>query len=55
MTVRLGTNTLLGLDPVAIRTVSTAPTGPRRPQIPAWDGYAAERVALVVADFLAGV
>ncbi len=54
VTVRLGTNTLLGLDPTAIRTVSTAPTSSRPPQIPAWDGHAAERVALVVADFLAG-
>ncbi len=54
VTVRLGTNTLLGLDPTAIRTVSTArrPGLPKR--IPAWDGHAAERSALVIADFIAG-
>ena len=53
VTVRLGTNTMLGLDPETIRKV-TLPSGPvERPQITTWDGKAAERVATVVADFLA--
>ncbi len=51
VTVRLGTNTLLGLDPAAIDRVAVGP--PRRPPtIPAWDGRAAERVATTVSQFL---
>ena len=51
VTVRLGTNTLLGLDPTAISRVSLDP--PNRPSaIPAWDGRAAERVAATVIAFL---
>ena len=51
VTVRLGTNTLLGLDPAAIGRVSLdSRSGPS--EIPAWDGRAAERVAATVARFL---
>lgn len=53
VTVRLGTNTMLGLDPAAIRHVSLLRGPAERPHITAWDGRAAERVADVVADYLA--
>ena len=64
MTVRAGTNTLLGLDPARIaeipelllsrpRPSGTGPGGeaeqPARPDL--WDGRAAERVADVLADW----
>ncbi|HET9163250.1 MAG TPA: UDP-N-acetylglucosamine 2-epimerase (non-hydrolyzing) [Solirubrobacterales bacterium] len=52
VTIRAGTNTLLGLDPAAIATIpaaladrSPAPTDPP----PLWDGHAAERIADVLA------
>ncbi len=53
MTVRAGTNTVLGLEPSRIGEV---PGLLRRPQSPAappplWDGRAAERVADVVTRF----
>ena len=53
VTVRLGTNTMLGLDPAGIKTVSTRPPAesPRRPET--WDGRAAERAAEVVERYLA--
>jgi UDP-N-acetylglucosamine 2-epimerase (non-hydrolysing) len=51
VTVRLGTNTLLGLDPAAIGRVALRP-GSRPPEIPGWDGRAAERVADIVVQFL---
>jgi UDP-N-acetylglucosamine 2-epimerase (non-hydrolysing) len=48
VTVELGTNTLLGLDPAAISeipaTLKTRPTAPPEPP-PLWDGHAAERIA----------
>lgn len=53
VTVRLGTNTMLGLDPAAIRQVTLRRGPAEPPQITAWDGRAAERVADVVADYLA--
>jgi len=47
VTVRLGTNTLLGLDPSRIAEIpgliEAGPSGARRP--PLWDGLAAERIA----------
>ncbi len=53
VTVRAGTNTLLGLDPAAIAGIPAAleargpaPTEPP----PLWDGHAAERVADVVLE-----
>jgi UDP-N-acetylglucosamine 2-epimerase (non-hydrolysing) len=53
VTVRAGTNTLLGLDPAAIAGIPAAlaargdaPTDPP----PLWDGHAAERVADVIVE-----
>jgi UDP-N-acetylglucosamine 2-epimerase (non-hydrolysing) len=53
VTVRLGTNTVLGLDPSGIRRVGVRATPASPTAIPGWDGRAAERAAAVVADFLA--
>jgi UDP-N-acetylglucosamine 2-epimerase (non-hydrolysing) len=52
VTIRAGTNTLLGLDPAAIGTIPAAladrdEASPEPP--PLWDGHAAERLAEVVA------
>jgi UDP-N-acetylglucosamine 2-epimerase (non-hydrolysing) len=51
ITLSVGTNTLLGLDPAAIRQIPLAlaqrPTNPPKPP-PLWDGHAAERIAEVV-------
>jgi UDP-N-acetylglucosamine 2-epimerase (non-hydrolysing) len=48
VTIRAGTNTLLGLDPAAISTIPAAlanrPPAPKEPP-PLWDGHAAERIA----------
>jgi UDP-N-acetylglucosamine 2-epimerase (non-hydrolysing) len=48
VTIRAGTNTLLGLDPAAIATIPAAltkrPLAPPKPP-PLWDGRAAERIA----------
>jgi UDP-N-acetylglucosamine 2-epimerase (non-hydrolysing) len=58
VTIRAGTNTLLGLDPARITEIpgllgSESPTadggGPPRPHPERWDGHAAERVADVLA------
>jgi UDP-N-acetylglucosamine 2-epimerase (non-hydrolysing) len=52
VTVELGTNTLLGLDPAAIAeipaTLAARPTAPPEPP-PLWDGHAAERIADILA------
>jgi UDP-N-acetylglucosamine 2-epimerase (non-hydrolysing) len=52
VTVRAGTNTLLGLDPAAIEGIPAALADrgepPQEPP-PLWDGHAAERIADVVA------
>ncbi|HEY5333371.1 MAG TPA: UDP-N-acetylglucosamine 2-epimerase (non-hydrolyzing) [Solirubrobacterales bacterium] len=52
VTVELGTNTLLGLDPAAISeipaTLAQGPTAPPDPP-PLWDGHAAERIADILA------
>jgi UDP-N-acetylglucosamine 2-epimerase (non-hydrolysing) len=52
VTIRAGTNTLLGLDPAAIAGIPAAlaerPTAPPEPP-PLWDGHAAERIADVIA------
>jgi UDP-N-acetylglucosamine 2-epimerase (non-hydrolysing) len=56
VTVRAGTNTLLGLEPAAIATIPAALAADRAspPEPPPyWDGHASERVAEVVAG-LAG-
>jgi UDP-N-acetylglucosamine 2-epimerase (non-hydrolysing) len=52
VTIRAGTNTLLGLDPAAIETIPAALA--RRPAErpeppPLWDGHAAERIAETIA------
>jgi len=52
VTIRAGTNTLLGLDPAAIAGIPQAlpaqhQTKPQPP--PLWDGHAAERIADVIA------
>jgi UDP-N-acetylglucosamine 2-epimerase (non-hydrolysing) len=53
VTVRAGTNTLLGLDPARIaeipRLLGSAAVTPQRPEF--WDGRAAERVAEAIADW----
>jgi len=52
VTIRAGTNTLLGLDPAAIATIPAAladrPAERREPP-PLWDGHAAERIAETIA------
>jgi UDP-N-acetylglucosamine 2-epimerase (non-hydrolysing) len=52
VTIRAGTNTLLGLDPAAIAGIPAAlaerPPAPAEPP-PLWDGHAAERIADVLA------
>jgi UDP-N-acetylglucosamine 2-epimerase (non-hydrolysing) len=50
VTIRMGTNTLLGLDPDAIERILPALAGPRRPHTapPLWDGGAAARAADVI-------
>ncbi len=56
VTVRAGTNTLLGLDPGAIAGIPAALAGrstERSEPPPLWDGRAAERIADVVASLTA--
>jgi UDP-N-acetylglucosamine 2-epimerase (non-hydrolysing) len=52
VTIRAGTNTLLGLDPAAIagipKALANRPAKPPEPP-PLWDGHAAERIADVLA------
>jgi UDP-N-acetylglucosamine 2-epimerase (non-hydrolysing) len=51
VTIRSGTNTLLGLDPGRIAEIpgllNRAEASPQRPDL--WDGHAAERIAAVLA------
>jgi UDP-N-acetylglucosamine 2-epimerase (non-hydrolysing) len=52
VTIRAGTNTLLGLDPAAIAGIPAALAarpGERPEPPPLWDGHAAERIADVLA------
>ncbi len=53
VTIRAGTNTLLGLDPAAIAGIPAALAArgeaPAEPPPPLWDGHAAERIADVIA------
>ena len=53
VTIRLGTNTLLGLDPERVASIPELlrePTSAERP--PLWDGKAAERIGDVVEEYL---
>jgi UDP-N-acetylglucosamine 2-epimerase (non-hydrolysing) len=53
VTIRAGTNTLLGLDPAAITTIPQALSAPRpaKPEPPPlWDGRASERIADVLSQ-----
>ena len=51
VTVRAGTNTLLGLDPARISEIPSAvrrTNGAVHPAPPGWDGHAAKRIAAVI-------
>jgi UDP-N-acetylglucosamine 2-epimerase (non-hydrolysing) len=52
VTLTLGTNTLLGADPAAIRRVEIPAEPPAPASIPGWDGRAGERAADAIAAFL---
>lgn len=55
ITVEQGTNTVLGIDPVAIAMIPTLLSHKRQPEpIPLWDGRAGERAAKVLATFVEG-
>jgi UDP-N-acetylglucosamine 2-epimerase (non-hydrolysing) len=54
VTVELGTNVLLGLEPERIAEIPALLARPREAQeIPLWDGHAGERAAAEIARFLA--
>ena len=55
VTVELGTNTILGLDPGAIRSIPELMQArqARHAAIPLWDGQAGPRAAKVIREFLA--
>jgi UDP-N-acetylglucosamine 2-epimerase (non-hydrolysing) len=58
ITIELGTNRLVGLDPAALASACeeelAAEVPARPPEIPLWDGRAGERAAAAVAERLAG-
>jgi UDP-N-acetylglucosamine 2-epimerase (non-hydrolysing) len=55
ITVELGTNTVLGLDPQRIAEIPALLAQTRAPStIPLWDGHAGERSADAVAQYLEG-
>ena len=55
VTVELGTNVVLGIDPGRIRAIPQMLKDARRPaeQIPLWDGNAGSRAAEIISEFLA--
>jgi UDP-N-acetylglucosamine 2-epimerase (non-hydrolysing) len=56
ITIELGTNRLLGLEPELLREVPTWLAEPRHGQIPPlWDGHAGERAAEAIERLLVGV
>ncbi|HEX9598335.1 MAG TPA: UDP-N-acetylglucosamine 2-epimerase (non-hydrolyzing) [Gaiellaceae bacterium] len=56
ITIELGTNTLLGLEPERLRELPTLLAEPKHGQIPPlWDGHAGERAAEAVERLLVGV
>jgi UDP-N-acetylglucosamine 2-epimerase (non-hydrolysing) len=56
VTVELGTNMVLGVDPGRIRAIPQMLKDARRPaeKIPLWDGDAGSRAAEIIGEFLAG-
>jgi len=56
VTVELGTNRLVGLDPQALREACAAelaaPQADKRPPIPLWDGHAGVRAAAAVSEMM---
>jgi UDP-N-acetylglucosamine 2-epimerase (non-hydrolysing) len=56
VTVELGTNVVLGIDPGRIRAIPQMLKDARWPteQIPLWDGNAGSRAAEIISEFLAG-
>ena len=56
ITIELGTNTLLGLEPERLRELPTLLAEPKHGQIPPlWDGHAGERAAEAIERLLVGV
>jgi len=56
ITIELGTNTLLGLEPERLRELPTLLAKPKQGQIPPlWDGKAGERAAEAIESLLVGV
>jgi UDP-N-acetylglucosamine 2-epimerase (non-hydrolysing) len=56
ITIEVGTNTLLGLDPERLREVPALLAGPKRGQIPPlWDGRAGERAGEAIERLVIGV
>jgi len=56
ITIELGTNTLLGLEPERLRDLPTLLVEPKQGQIPPlWDGSAGERAADAIERLLVGV
>jgi UDP-N-acetylglucosamine 2-epimerase (non-hydrolysing) len=56
VTIELGTNTLLGLEPERLRELPTWLADPKRGQIPPlWDGQAGQRAAEAIEGLLLGV
>jgi UDP-N-acetylglucosamine 2-epimerase (non-hydrolysing) len=56
ITIELGTNTLLGLEPERLRELPTLVAEPRHGQIPPlWDGHAGERAAEEIERLVVGV
>jgi UDP-N-acetylglucosamine 2-epimerase (non-hydrolysing) len=56
ITIELGTNTLLGLEPDRLRVLPTLLADPKQGQIPPlWDGRAGERAAEAIERLLVGV
>jgi UDP-N-acetylglucosamine 2-epimerase (non-hydrolysing) len=55
ITIELGTNTLLGLEPERLRELPTLLAEPKHGQIPPlWDGHAGERAAEAIERLLVG-
>jgi UDP-N-acetylglucosamine 2-epimerase (non-hydrolysing) len=56
ITIELGTNTLLGLEPERLRELPALLADPKQGQIPPlWDGHAGVRAAEAIEGLLVGV